>query len=512
MQPCVCRELDKSNFTSGSRVQYAPMPMITILGLGPGRAELLTREAWETLSSATELYVRTARHPTVSSLQLPIAIYSFDDIYDSAEKFEDVYRQIVERVIELGRRSQGVLYGVPGHPAVGEATVEQIRRKAAELNIPVRVIGGLSFVEPTLSALNVDALPGLFVADALDLAARAHPPFSPDSPALIAQLYSADLASDVKLTLMNQYADNHRVALVHAVGTDEERIEWMPLYGIDRSEHIAHLTALYVPANTRVGSFETFQNTIARLRAPDGCPWDREQTHQTLREHLLEETYETLAAIDAADPGMLREELGDLLLQVVLQTQIAIDDGEFNMADVIGDINAKLIRRHPHVFGEVKVSGAGEVLANWEKLKEKERAADPAKKKDGLLSSIPIALPALAQAYAYQSRAARVGFDWPDVSGPRAKVDEEIGEVEAAVSAAATDEAATTAEVGDLLFAVVNWARWLKIDPEVALREANQRFVNRFAFIESEVKAQAKELSAMTLAELDALWEKAKHT
>jgi tetrapyrrole methylase family protein/MazG family protein len=485
---------------------------ITILGLGPGRAELLTREAWDALSTATELYVRTARHPTVSNLQFsipnsqfPIAIHSFDDIYETTEKFEDVYHQIVARVIELGRRPQGVLYAVPGHPAVGEATVEQIRRKASELNISVRLISGLSFVEPTLLALNVDALPGLFVADALDLAARAHPPFSPDSPALIAQLYSADLASDVKLTLMNQYADDHRVALVHAAGTDGERVEWMPLYEIDRSPHIAHLSSLFIPALDRAGSFEAFQNTIARLRAPDGCPWDREQTHQTLREHLLEETYETLAAIGAADPEMLREELGDLLLQVVLQTQIAIDDGEFNMAEVISGINAKLIRRHPHVFGDLKLNGASEVVVNWEKLKEKERAANPAKKKDGLLSSIPLSLPALAQAYAYQSRAARVGFDWPDVSGPRAKVDEEIAEVEAA-----TTEAAVTAEIGDLLFAIVNWARWLKVEPESALREANGRFAKRLAFVEAEAKAQGRELSAMTLMEMDALWERAK--
>jgi tetrapyrrole methylase family protein/MazG family protein len=283
----------------------------------------------------------------------------------------------------------------------------------------------------------------------------------------------------------------------------------MPLYEIDRSPHIAHLSSLFIPALDRAGSFEAFQNTIARLRAPDGCPWDREQTHQTLREHLLEETYETLAAIDAADPDMLREELGDLLLQVVLQTQIAIDDGEFNMAEVISGINDKLIRRHPHVFGDLKLNGAGQVVVNWEKLKEKERAANPEKKKDGLLSSIPLSLPALAQAYAYQSRAARVGFDWPDVSGPRAKVDEEIAEIEAAIRAATT-ESATMAEIGDLLFAIVNWARWLKVEPESALREANGRFAKRLAFVEAEAKAQGRELSAMTLMEMDALWERAK--
>ncbi len=479
--------------------------MITILGLGPGNPNQITREAWDVLSSATEVYVRTARHPTLAGLPSTLTVHSFDDIYESTEKFEDVYRQIADRVIELGRRPEGVLYAVPGHPVVGEATVEQIRKRAAELNLPVRIISGLSFVEPSLTALSMDALPGLFVADALDLATRAHPPFSPDSPTLVAQLYSADLASDVKLTLMNQYADDHRVALVHAVGAADEKVEWLPLYAIDRSEHIAHLTSLYIPPAARAGSFETFQNTIARLRAPDGCPWDREQTHQTLRPNLLEEAYETLAAIDLGDPEMLREELGDLLLQVVLQTQIAIDDGEFQMTDVIADINDKLIRRHPHVFGDTKVNGVGDVLINWEKLKERERAGDSDKKKNGILSSVPAALPALAQAHTYQSRVARVGFDWPGISGVIAKVREEIEEVETA-----KDEPEKAAEVGDLLFAVVNWARWLKVDPESALREANEKFAKRFAHVEAGAKAQGKELSAMTLEEMDALWEEAK--
>ncbi len=478
--------------------------MITILGLGPGDPDLLTREAWELLSNATELYVRTARHPTLAGLPASLTVHSFDGIYESADKFEEVYRQIVEQVIELGQQAGGVLYAVPGHPSVGEATVEGIRKRAAELNLPVRLVGGLSFVEPTLTALGVDALPGLYIADALDLATRAHPSFGPDSPALIAQLYSDTLASDVKLTLMNQYTDEQTMALVHAVGTADEVVEWLPLHEIDRSPHIAHLTSLYIPAITQAGSFESFQNTVARLRAPDGCPWDREQTHQTLRTNLLEEAYESVAAIDADDPHMLREELGDLLLQVVLQTQIAIDDGEFQMADVIADINAKLIRRHPHVFGDKKVAGVDEVLVNWEKLKEQERAANPNKKKDGVLSSVPLALPALIQAQTYQGRVARIGFDWPDISGVIAKVDEEIKEIEAA----GEDERA--AEVGDLLFAVVNWARWLNVEAESALREANARFAKRFAHIETSAKVQGREVSDLTLEEMDALWNEAK--
>jgi tetrapyrrole methylase family protein / MazG family protein len=400
--------------------------MITILGLGPGGPGLLTREAWDVLSAANEIYLRTARHPTRDGLPASLTVHAFDDIYEAAETFEEVYRRIVDRVIELGRRPEGVVYAVPGHPRVGEATVEQIVRRAGEMGLPVRVVAGLSFVEPVLAALDVDALPGLAVVDALDLAGRAHPSFGPDSPALVAQIYSLGLASDVKLTLMNQYPDDHRVALVHAAGTPEVKVEWTPLFEVDRSPGIAHLTALYVPAVARPGGFETIQNTIAHLRGPQGCPWDQEQTHQTLRTNLMEEAYEALAALDSGDPDLLREELGDLLLQVVLQTQIAIDEGEFQMKDVIAGINDKLIRRHPHVFGEVKVSGSAEVVVNWEKLKAQERAESPGKAGNGILSSVPAALPALLQAHTYQSRVARVGFDWPDVGGVTAKVREEI--------------------------------------------------------------------------------------
>jgi tetrapyrrole methylase family protein/MazG family protein len=302
---------------------------------------------------------------------------------------------------------------------------------------------------------------------------------------------------------MNQYPDDHRVTLVHAASTPDEKVEALPLYEVDRSSHISHLTSLFVPPLPQASAFETFQETVAHLRAPNGCPWDREQTHQTLRTNLLEEAYEALAAIDADDPDGMREELGDLLLQIVLQSQIATEAGEFSMAEVIAGVQAKLIRRHPHVFGDVKVSGVQEVLENWEKLKAAERNGDP-KPDKGMLGTVPPGLPALAQADTYQRRAARVGFDWPEISGVTAKVHEEIAEVEAA----APDERA--AEIGDLFFAIVNWARWLEVDPESALREANARFAARFAHVEAAARAQGKDMRAMTLEELDQLWEAAK--
>jgi tetrapyrrole methylase family protein/MazG family protein len=480
------------------------MPGITIVGLGPGNPAHLTREAWEVLSAAPEVHLRTARHPTVAGLPASVAVHSFDEVYEREPEFGAVYEAIAARVLALGERPEGVVYGVPGHPSVAEATVGLIAARAAAAGLPVRIVPGLSFVEVTLTALGVDALPNLQLADALDLAARHHPSFHPDAPALIAQLYAASVAGDVKLTLMNQYPDDHAVALVHAVGTADERVERLPLYELDRSPHIAHLTTLYVPPLPAASALETLQETVAHLRAPDGCPWDKEQTHQTLRTTLLEEAHEVLEAIDANDPAAMREEFGDLLLQVVLQSQIAIEDGEFSLAEVIAGLNEKLIRRHPHVFGDVKVSGVGQVLENWEKIKAVERK-NGEKPDYGALGQVPPSLPGLAQSAILQRRAARVGFDWPDISGVIDKVREELAELEGAGDAAERED-----ELGDVLFAVVNWARWLDIDPESALRQTNAKFRKRFAKIEAAAKAQGKAVNELSLEEMEAVWQAAK--
>jgi tetrapyrrole methylase family protein/MazG family protein len=249
---------------------------------------------------------------------------------------------------------------------------------------------------------------------------------------------------------------------------------------------------------------ESFQETIARLRAPGGCPWDRKQTHRSLRGNLVEEAYETLEALDREDPRALTEELGDLLLQILLHAQIATEAGDFRMADVIAGIDEKIHRRHPHVFGETRVDGVDQVLRNWEDIKAAERSG-AAEKKKGLLDGVPISMPALEQAVSLQKRAARVGFDWPSVDGVKAKLAEEIGELEAA-----RDDDERSSELGDVLFAVANYARWLKVDPESALREANARFRRRFAGVEAGAARIGKPLREMSIEELDALWEEAK--
>ncbi len=480
------------------------MSGITMIGLGPGHPDQLTLQAWQTLQAAQEVYLRTSQHPTVAGFPDGLVVHSFDHIYDEEEDFAQVYARIVAEVLELGKRSEGVLYAVPGHPYVAETTCPEIAKQAAEAGIPVTVIEGLSFLEPTFTALGQDPLPHTALVDALELASGYHPAFPPDAPAVVAQLYSRMLAGEVKITLMSQYPDEHEVMLVHAAGTPDELIETLPLYEIDQSEHIGLLTSLYIPPLGDFTSFEGFQALIAHLRAPEGCPWDREQTHQTLRANLLEEAYEAVDAIDTDDPVSMQEEFGDLLLQVVLQSQIAAEYGEFSMADVIRGIHTKLIHRHPHVFGDADFGDAQTVIKNWERIKAAEREENGEKEK-GVLDGVSTAMPALSVADLYQKRAARVGFDWPDIDGVYAKLMEEIEELQTAQ----TDEDRAE-EFGDLLFALVNLARWFNVDAESALRETNTKFRTRFSKIEAEARLGGKTPSDMTLEEMDEIWEKAK--
>jgi tetrapyrrole methylase family protein/MazG family protein len=480
------------------------MPGITLLGLGPGNPDQLTRDAWDVLSKASEVWLRTRQHPTVDALPPSVKLHSFDELYENGGTFDQVYDAIVEKVLELGRRPQGVIYAVPGHPFVAETTCPKIARLARDEGLAVAIIEGLSFLEPTFSALDLDPYPRLTLFDAMELSTVHVPVFPPDIPVLIAQLYSRLVASEVKMTLSETYPDEHPVRLVHAAGTKDEMVEELTLYEIDRSKHISMLTSLYVAPLGEGTSFEAFQEIVAHLRAPDGCPWDREQTHESLRTHLLEESYEALEAIDLGDVEGMQEEFGDLLLQIVLHAQIANEEGHFTINSLIKSIYDKIVRRHPHVFGDLALDGVKGVLQNWEKLKEAERRNND-KKERGLLDGVPSALPALTQSQEYQDRAARVGFDWPVVDGVLEKVIEEIQEIKTAMN-----EEELAEEIGDLFFVLVNLARWKKIDAESALRETNMKFKRRFAYVEQGARRQGKELSSMSLEEMDALWNEAK--
>ena len=245
--------------------------------------------------------------------------------------------------------------------------------------------------------------------------------------------------------------------------------------------------------------FDTLVDIIARLRAPDGCPWDRQQTHSSLRQNLLEECYEVLDALDEGESGKLCQELGDLLMQIVLHAQIAAEEGEFELGDVIAGINEKLVHRHPHIFGSQKVGSAEEVAHNWEALKREERG------EDSLLASVPRLMPALAYSQVVQRRVAQVGFDWEDIDGVIDKLAEEVREYKQTES---LEQRA--GEFGDLLFTLVNIARRLGVDSEEALREANRKFYRRFSYMEELCRQRGVNFGELSFEEQNALWEEAK--
>lgn len=481
-------------------------PMITIIGLGPGSAKHLTRAAWDILQRIETLALRTARHQSLADLPAKLRIVSFDEVYETQAQFDQVYEEIADRILAMAQRDGQAFYAVPGHPLVGEASVTKIMQRAREAEIPVEIVAGLSFVEPCLSLLDIDALDGLQLLDGLDVAAQYHPPINPSLPALLAQVYSRGVASDLKLTLMNQYPDDFGVKLVHSAGNDDARVESLALYEIDRSQQIDITTALYLPSLGDLSSFEALQNIIAHLRSPAGCPWDREQTHRSLRPFLIEEAYEMLEALDGDDPQALCQEMGDLLLQILLHTQIAIDDGEFMMADVLRHLNKKMIHRHPHVWGDAPKTGDfGQLSQIWQAAKAAERSGK-ADAPESILDGIPVGAPALFVAQRYSARASRIGFDWDDISGVEAKFQEELAEVHAAETS--EDRAQ---EIGDLIFVLVNWLRWLGIDdPESLLREINAKFYRRFRHVEAQAKAAGKPLADFSLHELDVWWREAK--
>lgn len=243
---------------------------------------------------------------------------------------------------------------------------------------------------------------------------------------------------------------------------------------------------------------------MARLRAPDGCPWDAEQDHRSLRPYLLEEAYEVVEALDREDPQDVCEELGDLLLQIVFHAQIAKEEGDFDIEAVAHSINEKLIHRHPHVFADVDVESSTDVLRNWEQLKKEEKAES----RESVLDGVPLAMPSLQAAIEIQKKASRVGFDWQDEHGPLEKTHEELDELQQAMDEGQNER--MEQELGDLLFAICNLARFLNIDAESALRETTQRFKERFRHIEQTVDEQDRSMLDMNIDELEELWQQAK--
>ena len=457
------------------------------------------------LKAAKKLYVRTIDHPVLEELAAEgVKFESFDKVYEKHDAFQPVYAEIANALIEAAA-VEDIMYAVPGHPLVAEQTVQLLIAAADEGKIKLVIEGGQSFLDPIFGALKIDPIEGFQLLDGTsfsmhDINMRQH--------ILIAQVYDTFSASEVKLTLMEKYDDEYPVTVVTAAGSAQEQIVTVPLYELDQSVEVNNLTTVYVPPvksqEEALKDWTTFRQIIATLRGPNGCPWDQKQTHESLKKYLLEEAHEYLAAIDAEDDFAMIEELGDVLLQVFLHAQIGEDEGYFTLEDVLASISEKMIRRHPHVFGDVAVEDADDVVANWEAIKAEEKGTSD----KPLLDEEYRASSALQTAYNYQKRAAKVGFDWPDVDGAWDKFAEEWQEFRQEVTKGSN--ASRLDEFGDVLFTLVNLARFYKLSPEEAMLHANEKFARRFGYVEEQVKISGKSFSDFTLEQLDAFWNEAK--
>lgn len=476
------------------------MPRIVVVGLGPGNDSLVTTQTLEAIRAIPARFLRTAVHP--SAHLLPDAV-AFDDVYERSSSFEEVYASIADALTAAAREHGEIVYAVPGSPLVLERTVRHLLDRD---DVDVEVLPAVSFLDEVWRALAIDPIErGVRLVDGhqFAVAAAGH-----TGPMLVAHVHANWVLSEVKLTVDDPDPDTE-VVLLHHLGLPDERIVRTTWTEMDKVLEADHLTSLYIPhLSTPVAAEMVKFHELARTLR-EQCPWDQEQTHQSLVRYLLEETHEVVDAIANLDPDdpatddELIEELGDLWYQVEFHAAIAEEQGRFTIADVARSVHDKLVARHPHVFGDLAVGSSEEVESNWEAIKKKEKP-----ERTGIFDGLAMSSPALLLSAKFQQRASRQGFDWPDVEGALAKIDEEAREV---VSAAADGDASMRAdEVGDLLFAVVNVARHLDVDAESALRGAAMKFRRRVEAVEALATQRGLVLAEMDLSQLDELWEVVK--
>jgi tetrapyrrole methylase family protein/MazG family protein len=454
---------------------------VDVWGLGPADASLIPAGLLDAVTSAPTI-VRTLRHPAASAL--PDTVITCDDLYESADTIEDVYVAIVDRVVAHAPSEGSVLYVVPGSPLIAEHTVELLR---ARDDIEVVIHPALSFLDLAWARLGVDPF-----ASGARLVNGHEFTLGQGGPTLVAQADSAHVLSEIKLSL----DDGPDVVVLQRLGLPDESITTVAWDDLDRVVAADHLTTLWMvlPAD----ELSLFADLVRVLR--ERCPWDAEQTHESLTRFMLEEAYEAVEAIASGDVDAVEGELGDVLFQVVLHAAIAEEAGDFTLSDVARGIREKLIRRHRHVFGDVIANTPAEVEAMWAQVKAEERgdtSDDPFADVDG-------AQPALTHAAQIGRRAVAVNFDWPDVDGPLEKLVEEITEIRDALSTHGSGSPEVTDEIGDLLFCAVHVARHAGVaDPESALRAASAKFLRRYAVMKQLADARGVPTS-------EDLWQEAK--
>ncbi|HZJ56701.1 MAG TPA: nucleoside triphosphate pyrophosphohydrolase [Clostridia bacterium] len=477
---------------------------ITIVGLGPGNENDLTLGALKALKGGNTI-LRTRQHGIVPFLQDEgISFTALDDIYEDSDTLEGVYSAMIERIIEKAQAAGEAVLGVPGHPMIGDRLVSELISRLDREEFEIDIVPGVS-MGGAVTAITGDrpGPGGLKILMAPDLDINS---IDTDTVTVVLDIDSPLGASDVKSCLLRAYPPDLEVYICK---NDPDGKPWhrkVALSEVDKQWEYDYSTCLYIPPVELVGleefDFRDLVRVMEALRSPEGCPWDREQTHDSLRQYLLEETYEVLEALDLKDTEKMVEELGDVLLQVVFHGRIGSENGQFDIRDITTGICRKMIERHPHIFGDVKVENSEQVLDNWEKIKKKEKGLISHTQ---ILKDIPPVLPALMRAYKVQKKAALVGFDWDRIEDAVDKLKEELMELKDAYEGG--DRARIDEELGDLLFSAVNVARFLKVEPELSLKATIEKFIRRFEYIE---KMAPLPLEQMSLKDMDFLWNEAK--
>jgi tetrapyrrole methylase family protein/MazG family protein len=473
-------------------------PRVVVVGLGPAGADLLLPAARRALEATPSRFTRTSRHPAVDELRADgIELEALDRCYDDATDFDAAYTAIAARVATAAREHGTVVYAVPGSPTTAERTVAMLR---SEPDLAIEVVPGLSFSDLALTRLGLDPLAGVRVVDARAFATEAAG-FA--GPMLLAQCDDRFVCSDVKLVLLEALRPDHSVTVLQRLGLPDEQIFEVPLARLDQGFEPDHLTSLFVDTG-EVAVASEFARLVAlaeRLRGPGGCPWDAAQTHSSLRRHVLEEAYEVAEAIEELPPDApggdipslavydsLEDELGDLLFQVVIHSVLAAETGAFTTADVVRRIHDKLVHRHPHVFGEVRVDSADEVVTNWEQIKKAEKGHT------SLVEGVTAGLPSLLSVQKLMRKASSIGLDPGIESGAPLATD-----------ATLADER----DLGDALAAVAAVAARRGVDAESALAGWVRRFKDRFQRMEALALEAGVDLTEADASTTRDLWDQA---
>lgn len=479
--------------------------MIKIIGLGPGDPNGLTLGALNALKESSNVYFRTEKHPTVEYIKkLGVKFNTYDELYETVESFDEIYDRIPKELIEKYKDSKELVYAVPGHPLIAEESVANLMELCEKENIEYKILPAVSCIDVIVDKLKIDPAEGLKIVDAFEIDNQI---LDKRSGTIITEIYNPIVASEVKLKLFEYYNDETEIVYCRAVGIEgEESIRRIPLYELDMQEDIDYLTSIYIPKdlNNKKDIYDLI-NLVDILRGKNGCPWDREQTHESIKNALVEESYEVIDAIDKQDDNGMVEELGDVLLQVVFHASLGKEDGYFNLTDIIETVYNKMVYRHPHVFKDVQVENSKEVLKNWDELKKSEKGFNTLTEE---LNGIATALPSLIRAAKVQKKAKKVGFDWNKVDEAIEKVKEELNEVIDVYKSGNVDR--ITEEIGDLLFSCVNVARFLNVNGEEALNKTTNKFIKRFSYIENYAIKNGLNLKEMTLENMDKLWDEAK--